>query len=423
MKLKDKRVLVFGYGKSGESASKLLLRHGAVVFGYDKFQKLSPEGVIACKSFSKVPILSLDFCVLNPAVDPNEKEVKKLRECGIEIMSELELGARVAKAKLFGITGTNGKTTAVHLLNCIFKEAGFRSAVCGNVGVPITEVCEEKLKCLVVEVSSFQMQTTRQARFYASTILNLEPDHLDRHQSYINYVKEKQKLASFSKKFCINLSCLKSIDVRELKRPLFYSAEMKTSGTYVLGDVIYFKNRPVMLKSEVRLLGKKNLENVLACITLAKFAHINNKVIRKAVRDFVPLEHRLELVTNIGGVTYINDSKSTNIASTVCALEAFEPKRTVLLLGGRDKNLDFSPIKEFDIKKVIVYGECKEKLSKFFPDSPVCQNLKEATFLASEVAESGDYVLLSPACTSFDEFVDYIDRGKAFKRYVREVGQ
>ena len=423
MKYDKKIVLVYGLGASGISAVKFLSERGALVYAYDDKATIV-ENATMIKNLSLIKPETLDFAVVSPGVDINNDKLKLLTSNGVKLKSELELGTENIKSKLFCITGTNGKTTSVNLLNAIFLEGGKKCELFGNVGTPVTSIVDklERGSYGVCEVSSFQMETTDKLKSYASALLNIVPDHLDRHKSMENYISLKLKLLQQAKykvfnaddEICYNLS-------KRFNNAILFSKNRVTNGAYLKGDYIYYKNRRVIKKSDIKLFGEKNLENVLAVITLAKLGKIKNSAILRAVSKFKALEHRIELVDILDDVMFVDDSKSTNISSTLCALSAFKDKNIILLLGGKGKNLDFSPIFENKLYAVVCFGECGLEILRSAKAEHIAyeENLKSAFNKAYLFARSNSVILLSPACASFDEFASYKQRGDYFKKLVK----
>ncbi len=425
MKYDKKIVLVYGLKKSGQRAAKFLSERGALVYAYDDKESFV-ENATVIKNLSLLSGKNLDFVVLSPGVDINSPKIQELLLSGVKIKSELELGAENLKAKLFTITGTNGKTTCVNLLYNIFKQAGKETELFGNVGTPITSIVDNLKRTAygVCEVSSFQMETTEKLKSFASVLLNITPDHLDRHKTMENYINLKLKLLEQAKHKVFNADDEVSYNLsKRFNKAVLFSKNRATNGAYVKGEFIYYKNSKVMKTELVSLPGEKNLENVLAVITLAKLGGIKNADIIKGITSFKPLEHRLELVDIVDDVSFVDDSKSTNVASTLNAISAFTGKNIILLLGGRGKELDFAPIFENKLYAAVCFGECGLDILKVARAERIAyeENLKAAFNKAYELARPGSVVLLSPACASFDEFTSYKQRGDFFKRLVRSV--
>lgn len=424
MKYDKKIVLVYGLGSSGKSAVKFLAERGALVQAYDDKGEFIENATII-KNLNLVDPKTLDFAVISPGVDINSPKLKFLLQNGVKLKSELELGVENLKAKLFTVTGTNGKTTCVNLLHAIFLQAGKKCELFGNVGTPATSVINKLSHGYgVCEVSSFQMETTDKLKSFASVLLNLAPDHLDRHKTMENYIALKLKLLEQAKfkvfnaddEICYNLS-------KRFNNAILFSKNRVTNGAYLKDGFICYKGRRVLKRSDIKLLGEKNLENVLAVVTLAKLGNIKSSIIAKAISNFKPLEHRLELAGVMDNIMFVDDSKSTNISSTLCALTAFKDRDIVLMLGGRGKNLDFSPIFENKLYAVVCFGECGLEILRSAKAEYIAyeENLKSALNRACLFARPNSVVLLSPACASFDEFSSYKQRGDYFKKLVSEI--
>lgn len=424
MKYDKKIVLVYGLGSSGKSAVKFLAERGALVQAYDDKGEFIENATII-KNLNLVDPKTLDFAVISPGVDINSPKLKFLLQNGVKLKSELELGVENLKAKLFTVTGTNGKTTCVNLLHAIFLQAGKKCELFGNVGTPATSVINKFSHGYgVCEVSSFQMETTDKLKSFASVLLNLAPDHLDRHKTMENYIALKLKLLEQAKfkvfnaddEICYNLS-------KRFNNAILFSKNRVTNGAYLKDGFICYKGRRVLKRSVIKLLGEKNLENVLAVVTLAKLGNIKSSIIAKAISNFKPLEHRLELAGVMDNIMFVDDSKSTNISSTLCALSAFKDRNIVLMLGGRGKNLDFSPIFENKLYAVVCFGECGLEILRSAKAEYIAyeENLKSALNRAYLFAGPNSVVLLSPACASFDEFSSYKQRGDYFKKLVSEI--
>lgn len=425
MKYDKKIVLVYGLGTSGNSAINFLADNGALLYAYDD-KKSVVERATMIKNLTNLNTSTIDFAVISPGVDINSSNINFLKEKGVHLKSELELGLENLKARLFCITGTNGKTTCVNLLNSIFLQAGKNSKLFGNVGTPVTSVVKEMHKgdYAVCEVSSFQMETTTNISSFASVLLNVAQDHLNRHKTMENYIALKLKLLNGAKYKVFNADDEISYNLsKNYSNAILFSKHGKVNGAYIKDNFVCYKKEKIINVNEINLLGDKNLENVLACITLAKLGKIKNGAIKKAIINFKPLKHRLELVDVIDDVMFVDDSKSTNISSTLCALQAFKNKNIILMLGGRGKNLDFSPIFENKLSGVVCFGECGLEILSSAKAERIAyeENLSKAFFKAYEMSRPGSVVLLSPACASFDEFTSYKQRGDYFASLVRKL--
>lgn len=427
MKLKKTNVLVYGLGKSGLASINFLLMKKARVYVYDDLVKVDIENVIYIdESFD---FSCLDYVVVSPGVYKG-KIIERVKLLQIPIINELELASVFFKGKMIAITGTNGKTTSITLLGEIFKKAGISCVVCGNIGQPIVSFydTDNKNSVYLIEVSSFQLEYAKSFKPYISCILNIGKDHLDRHETVENYERIKFSIAKnqTSKEYVVLNEALhkRSENYNLQAKKLFY---MKYD-CYLKEDMIFYKDTPVCNKKYIKLIGLKNLENVLACIVIAKIFNINNDVIVNALLAFKGLEHRIEIVGCRNGVEYINDSKATNVESTLCALESLKDRKLILLLGGSDKNEDFGNIFSHaeNVKYIICFGQTKNSiyncaLNFGFKKIKKSCSLKKAFKMAVEIAKKNDTILLSPACASFDEFNGYEKRGRFFKELVYEI--
>tara|TARA_B100001123_G_scaffold381040_1_gene451195 strand:+ start:2100 stop:3440 length:1341 start_codon:yes stop_codon:yes gene_type:complete len=444
MDLKNKIVSVIGLGKTGIATANFLSFRGARVSIMDNksqeqlsglAEELLPAVEVSYQNCTPLP--GSELVVISPGVSKNAGFLQNSREKGTEIISEIELASRFNTSSLIGITGTNGKSTCTSLIGEILKEAGKNIQVGGNLGTPFISLLNEKnVDYRVLEISSFQMEATKSFHPKVSIILNITPDHLDRHESFEKYAAIKEKI--FENQTETDFLILNQDDyiTRGLGKnctanKIFFSTKN------VLTNGVYVKNEKIVgcLKNlEVEILELSSLsrglrwqsENVLPAVATALLLDISLEAIQKVLRTFPGLEHRLEWVCNQDGVDFVNDSKGTNIGSVCKSLNTFN-QPIILIAGGRDKNIDFSKIKnilEKKVKHLILIGETKEKFRSILNgdlDYEESDSLDEAVRLAKIKAEKGDVVLLSPACASFDMFEDYIDRGNQFKSIVKTL--
>lgn len=444
MDLKNKIVSVVGLGKTGIATANFLSFRGARVSIMDNksqeqlsglAEELLPAVEVSYQNCTPLP--GSELVVISPGVSKNAGFLQNSREKGTEIISEIELASRFNTSSLIGITGTNGKSTCTSLIGEILKEAGKNIQVGGNLGTPFISLLNEKnVDYRVLEISSFQMEATKSFHPKVSIILNITPDHLDRHESFEKYAAIKEKI--FENQTENDFLILNQDDyiTRGLGKnctanKIFFSTKN------VLTNGVYVKNEKIVgcLKNlEVEILELSSLsrglrwqsENVLPAVATALLLDISLEAIQKVLRTFPGLEHRLEWVCNQDGVDFVNDSKGTNIGSVCKSLNTFN-QPIILIAGGRDKNIDFSKIKnilEKKVKHLILIGETKEKFRSILNgdlDYEESDSLDEAVRLAKIKAEKGDVVLLSPACASFDMFEDYIDRGNQFKSIVKTL--
>jgi len=444
MDLKNKVVSVIGLGKTGIATANFLSLQGASVSIMDnkskeQFSGLTEELLPAIEvSYQNcTPLPRSELVVISPGVSKNASFLESSREKGTEIISEIELASRFNTSSLIGITGTNGKSTCTSLIGEILKEAGKNIQVGGNLGTPfISLLNEQNVDYRVLEISSFQMETTESFHPKVSIILNITPDHLDRHESFEKYAAVKEKI--YSNQTASDFIILNQDDY--ITRNLGKNCPAKKiyfSTKKILENGVYIKNEKIvgrLERFEVEVLEQSSLsrglcwqkENVLPAVATALLLGLSLKAIQKVLRTFPGLEHRLEWVCNQDGVDFINDSKGTNIGSLCKSLKTFN-QPIILIAGGRDKNSDFSKIKnilEKKVKHLILIGETKEKFISILNsnlDYEESDSLGEAVRLAKIKAEKGDVVLFSPACSSFDMFEDYIDRGNQFKSIVKTL--
>lgn len=428
------KALVVGAGISGKSANKFLKKQGYVTYIVDDNKKLKS------KLLRERLISGLSLVVISPGVALTHEIVKHAKAMNIETIGEFELGVREIKCEIVAITGTNGKTTTTSLVKELLEGEGRSVFVGGNIGIPVTSFAFQTNvnDVAVLEVSSFQLESIARFHPHIACILNITEDHLNRHKTMQNYINTKLRIFENQTEHdfaIINLDdpILKSINHSFIKSQIYYfSTKEQCKGCYAKDDIIYFNNGlesyPIMKVCDIPLKGEHNLSNVLAGLLCAILSRVNINSLAEKVHNFKGVSHRLEYITEINGVTFINDSKSTNISSTIVAMRAMsEP--TTLILGGSDKNASFDELFENltpSIKNIVLVGETKDKLFKSAQKYKVSNvyettSFKEAVILSFSLATKGETVLLSPACASFDMFNSYEQRGKVFASLVREI--
>jgi len=476
MELKNKRVLVVGLGKSGLSAARFLKSKGAKVTVSDarpatviaELPTLLDEGIsVEAGSHGLLTFRRQDLIVVSPGVPADVPELKQVRAMGMRIIGELELGASFLEGEVVAITGSNGKTTTTTLVGEILKASGRLTLVGGNIGTPVTEMVAESIKLSghdgqtadpsaspqddkskntaqddkfkgvwsVLEVSSFQLETVETFKPKIALVLNITPDHLDRHGSFEAYAAAKTRITEFQT--ADDFLVLNAEDVNtqlvaaKTKAQIYWFSPKRQikQGAFVHGESILFtareggKPEPVMPVAEIPLAGAHNVENVLAAVCAARLAGVDAKTIRTAVRSFKAVEHRLEFVRELGGVRYFNDSKATNVDATVKAVESFAGG-IHLILGGKDKDSNYAVMGQLlreRVKTVITIGSAAEKIERELAGVvkiEAAETMQRAVALAHEQASAGDTVLLAPACASFDQFENYEHRGRVFKELV-----
>jgi len=447
MELKGKKVLVVGLGKSGLAAALFLRRRGAQVTVSDlrSAQALSNEIpslleagiVVEAGGHGLLTFRRQDLIVVSPGVPLNTPELAQVRNLGLPIIGELELAARFLKGEVLAITGSNGKTTTTTLCGEIFSAGGLKTLVAGNIGLPVIETVDQSKPGAwsVLEVSSFQLETTESFHPRIAMILNITPDHLDRHGTFENYVAMKEKI--FANQTGEDFLILNGDDPvvqqaasRAKSQVLWFSrSKIVRRGAFLMNGMVMFRASeqasplPVVPLAEIPLKGEHNIENVLAAVCAACVAQIPAEVIGRVVASFHAVEHRLEWIASIHGVDYYNDSKATNVDATAKAIASF-PGNIHLILGGKDKDSDYTQLNALlraRVKTVYTIGAATEKIEgQIAGVVPITRSgtLEAAVSQAAGQAVAGDVILLAPACSSFDQFENYEHRGRVFKQLV-----
>jgi UDP-N-acetylmuramoylalanine--D-glutamate ligase len=449
MELKGKKVLVVGLGKSGLAAALFLRRRGAQVTVSDirsaealanDIPSLLEEGInVEAGGHGLLTFRRQDLIVVSPGVPLDTPELAQVRSFGLPVIGELELAARFLKGKTLAITGSNGKTTTTSLVGEILKEAGLPTLVGGNIGVPVVALIDESTDetWSVLEVSSFQLETTEQFHPAIAVILNITPDHLDRHGTFENYALAKERIFAAQKPedFLVlnadNVRAAASAS-RSSAAVYWFSLENPVSrGAWVEGGQIVYRaskdEQPeaVMPLAGIPLKGEHNVENVLAAVCASRLAGASPQIIHHAVKNFRAVEHRLEYVATVNGVEFYNDSKATNVDATAKAIAAF-PGGIHLILGGKDKNSDYTQLAELlrsRVRAVYTIGTAAAKIESHLRgvvSIHSCETLDRAVTTAAAAAHPGEVVLLAPACSSFDQFENYEHRGRIFKELVHD---
>lgn len=438
--LRNREVLVVGIKRSGQAAIDLLLRDGARVRAMDE-KEPGPEekAFLEARSvpLSRQSIKELgtpDLIVLSPAVPSDSQVVTEARLRGTPVIGEVELASHYLKGKVIGITGSNGKTTTTALTGHLLAECGIECQVGGNIGTAVTSLIatSSENRWNVLELSSFQLETICRFRANIASCLNVTPDHLDRHHTFESYANAKARLfetqqtgdsavLNFEDEAC------RSFALRTKAQVLWFSSKQRVpAGMWLDGDNLMLNDRQFMSRSDIRLRGLHNVENVMAAALMASLAGAAPEDLRKAVTSFPGVEHRIEFVRNFNGVEYYNDSKATNVDATLKALEAF-PGNLWVILGGKDKGSDYRPLAEplrQRAKAALLIGSAAGKIEADLQSAlPLIQSgtMAQAIAYAREHAETGDIVLLAPACASFDQFDNFEHRGNVFKQLVAEL--
>lgn len=445
MDVKGKRILVVGLGKSGVASALFLQARGAHVTVSDakaeeqlrqEIPALLDKGItVESGGHGERTFRDQDLIVLSPGVPADVPQVGQARARGVPVIGEIELASRFLKGHIVAITGSNGKTTTTTLAGEVISMGGYETQVGGNIGTPAISLVAESTSDTynVLEVSSFQLETIESFHPEIAVVLNITPDHLDRHRNFRAYVAakarifEQQRESDFAVLNAADPTCLELADqIRAQNRWFSRSGEVK-SGAYVRDGKIFWKDdegeQEVMPVSEVPLKGAHNLENVLAAACVGRLVGVEPHRIRRAVQEFKAVEHRLEFVAKVNGVEYYNDSKATNVDATIKALESF-PSGIHIILGGKDKGSDYSvlsPLLQARARRVYTIGAAAEKIESQIAGACEivhAETLEAAVRKAADSATGGDVVLLAPACASFDQFENYEHRGRIFKQAV-----
>lgn len=446
MYFKNQKFLVAGMSKSGIAGTEFLLSRGAAVCMYDDvtggavrsaMDKLAERGAVPVRAEQlSSAVEECDILVLSPGIPIDHELPVAFRKAGKRIVGESELGCLYLRAALVAVTGTNGKTTTVTMIDEILRAAGLNSIACGNIGLPLS-ACVDTLgydDVAVMEVSSFQLETLTSVRPHVAVVTNITEDHLNRHYSMENYIFLKSKILRNMRESEYAVLNFDDENVRAMAREArcrvrWFSLRERAEGAYLFDDGLYFENEKIMNVSDLSLKGEHNAKNALAAICAAKLMGVESSVIAKTLSSMRGVRHRMETVAQIGGVTYINDSKGTNVDATLNAVACMQSD-TVLLLGGKDKGYDydklFQKLKDSRVVQAVLYGENRFKLLNAAARCnesriTLCADFSLAVKIAAMTARPGQCVLLSPASSSFDEFAGYEERGERFEEIVRSL--
>jgi len=445
MDLNGKRVLVVGLGKSGVASALFLKAHGARVTVSDtksgdelrdEIPVLLDHGItVETGGHGERTFHGQDLIVVSPGVPVDAPPLVQARTLGETVIGEIELASQFLPGPIVAITGSNGKTTTTALTGEIMTATGFPALVGGNIGTPAISLVERALPetVIVLEVSSFQLETIQSFRPKVAVVLNVTPDHLDRHRTFEVYADAKARI--FDNQQASDFAVLNADDptcvamAARTRAQIFWFSRQKEvqQGAWVRDGNIFFRDasgqKEILQVSEIPLKGAHNLENVLAAVCAGEQMGCAPERIRQAVRDFKAVEHRLEFVATVRGVDYYNDSKATNVDASIKALESF-PANIHLILGGKDKGSDYTVLNDLlrqRVKRVYTIGAAAAKIESQIKGVEIvhAETLENAIRKANAAAQPGDVVLLAPACASFDQFKNYEQRGKVFKDVVR----
>ena len=443
-KFANKKVLVLGLAKSGESAARLLDKLGAIVTVNDgkpfeenpAAQSLLEEGIKVVTGGHPLELLDEDFewMVKNPGIPYNNPMVMRALEKQIPVITEVELAYLISDAPIIGITGSNGKTTTTTMIAEVLTAGGQNGLLSGNIGFPASQVAQDagETDTLVMELSSFQLMGIETFHPEIAVITNLMPTHLDYHGSFEEYVAAKwniQKNMTASDYVVLNFNqdLAKELAKKTVAKVLPFSTKEKIDGAYLDGDVLTFRGEAIMTASELGVPGSHNVENALATIAVAKLRGLDNQVIRETLAHFGGVKHRLQYVGEINQVKFYNDSKSTNILATQKALSGFDNSKVILIAGGLDRGNEFDELVPDikGLKKMVILGESAARVKRAADQAEVsyldASDVRDATRKAFSVAEPGDVVLLSPANASWDMYKNFEVRGDEFLAVFKEL--
>ncbi|MBK7999547.1 MAG: UDP-N-acetylmuramoyl-L-alanine--D-glutamate ligase [Verrucomicrobia bacterium] len=451
--LEHKTVLVLGLGKSGLAAAELLRKRGARVLALDSADspalqrdaaQLKALGVVVELGADEAPNVNFDLAVVSPGVPWSNPILQELNERKVPIIGEFELGYQHSLCLNVAITGTNGKTTTTELVERLLTAHHFKTLAAGNIGLPVCSVAEQTkdLDFLTLEVSSFQLETIQFFRPAVGVLLNITPDHLDRYDRMADYALAKGKLFMNQQPFdwavvqSEALAQLRSLKVNIPSKVITFSASNRRADLHLDRSLIISSlddwNGPLLDMNQTRLVGPHNAENVMAALAVGRILRIPLETMVEALKTYEPAPHRCELVAEIAGVKFVNDSKATNLDAVhkaLLAVPAAQPgePNVWLIAGGRDKGFeyhDIGPLLSQRVKGAFLIGETREKIRaawSLFTPCTLKDSLIEAVTEAAASAVSGDVVLLSPACSSFDQFQNYQHRGDVFRQTVADL--
>lgn len=439
---KNKKIFILGMARSGYEAAKLLSEYNNEIIVTDgKAQKeelvseLESLGVKIVITNNQVSLLdsSFDYVIKNPGIKYDNPVVLKAKELGIKVINEVEMAYSFLdkSVNIIGITGSNGKTTTTTLISEFMKNSFDNVYLGGNIGIPLSNFVRDikPNSYLILEISDHQLCDMYDFKTNVSVLTNITPTHLDFHKSYEVYQMTKKKI--FNNHTCDDLAIINKDDevsmkiTDDIKSTKVYYGHDKINLAYYDEKGIYYDSKLIIKLDDIILKGKHNYQNIMGAIIAVKKYGVTDEVIQKVLKEFKGVEHRLEYVDTINGVTYYNDSKATNCVSTITALNSFD-KPTILLLGGYDRGHSFHDLDNSmkNVKCVVCFGETKNRIEEFCNDLNIkCykkNTLKEAMSVVKDISTPGDIVLLSPACASWDQYDKFEDRGDEFKKLVRE---
>ena len=443
MGILGKKVLVLGLSKSGIAAAKFAKKHGAIVYlsegkyveeeNKGKVAELESLGIqVEYGGHSDEFIVNAEVVITSPGIPPHSEIIQRIRKHNIPVISELELAYRECDIPFIIITGTNGKTTTTALTEHILAKT-LKAKACGNIGQPPCNIADENLDYFVCEASSYQLEMSPSLKPFISVWTNFTPDHIDWHQGLENYFKAKAKV--FKEPQAPKYSVLNAKDEKLMEfsqqadgEIFYFAGNIGNNCCYIENNEIVYKkdgnSESIIKLADCPLIGEHNYQNIMCAIICAKLTGVENNIIKQAIMEFKAPAHRLEKITQKGGITFYNDSKATNPEAAIVAIDSFNDTDVVLIAGGRDKNTDLTEFCESvkkHIKTVILIGEATDRFEQNLKANGFTNIIKEETMqnaIDKGIELNPDVVLLSPACASFDMFTSYENRGEVFRDYV-----
>lgn len=434
MNVEGQKVLILGTGKTGKSVASFLKKKGAVVILADEKEGADAgDFPVIYGPFTLLTPTDYDLIIQSPGISRQHPFLMECDRMEVPVYGEVELSYHFIEAPVVAITGTNGKTTTTCALGHLLTTCHRLNAVVGNVGTPVIEVADVSVDAVVLEASSYQLETVVDFRPHIGIVTNLTPDHLERHKTMENYLRIKGKIGENMGEDDYLILNREDDYVASLNnvgkgRVLYFSSEREVEGIYLEGDDIYLNvngKEKVFSLGDMKVIGRHNVENMMASFLAAYLLGCDKECLLEGVKSFAGVPHRLEFIRDLEGVSYYNDSKSTNPEATVTALNAFPDKNVYVILGGSPKEVSYEILRE-PFKKEnyipILQGATKDEIGEVLEGKKYeVDTLKEALLLARSLAKSGEVILLSPSCASFDQFKNFEVRGDAFKEYVNEL--
>jgi UDP-N-acetylmuramoylalanine--D-glutamate ligase len=442
---KNRNIVILGLSRTGEAAAKYLHqkeahcviseKRVATAEDKEKISELESAGIkVETGENREETIMNADLVVTSPGIPPKAPVIQLIREKEIELISEPELAYREANIPIIAVTGTNGKSTTTTLISEIFKNAGYKAPVCGNIGYPIVNEIDKGNDYLIAEISSFQLEYSPTFKPKVAVFMNYTADHVDWHGSEEEYLRVKTQFVKGkrSPEWVVFNACdkiLMRVAEENQSTRYWFGKEMGEYCCFMKEQTFFIKEKDnimsVLNQADVKLFGNHNYQNIMASIAAARIAGISVDVIARTVKEFQGIEHRLEYITDINGIAFYNDSKATNCDSTICALKAFEDTKIVLIAGGRDKGTDLTELVQ-EIKNhttnVILIGEATERFAGALKEGNY-ENIHKVNSLEAAIEKGLELndgpVVLSPACASYDMFSNFEERGRVFKDIVK----